>query len=218
MPRPETKSFSNPDGVREMPNMYYATVDLGETTVGHCRFGPGWRWSVDVGPLLGRTSCPIRHIGYSISGRARVEMDDGQSLEIGPDTAFDVPPGHDHFVIGDEPWETIEWGGSGQAVQAALEESTRVLASVLLTDIVDSTATLERVGDAAWRTLLATHNTRLRMHLNVHGGREVKTTGDGVLAIFDSPTGRCAAPATWLARLATETLPSVSAYTPVSSS
>ena len=195
MPRPEAKSFTNPDGVREMPNTYYATVDLGETTVGHCRFGPGWRWSVDVGPLFGRTSCPIRHIGYCISGMARVEMDDGQSLDIGLDTAFDVPPGHDHFVVGDEPWETIEWGGSGRAVQAALEESmTRILATVLFTDIVDSTATLERVGDAAWRNLLGTHNARLRMHLNVHGGREVKTTGDGVLAVFDSPTRavRCA--------------------------
>lgn len=195
MPRPEAKSFSKPDGVREMPNFSYVTVDLGETTVGHCRFSPGWRWSVDVGPSFGRASCPIHHIGYCIAGTARVEMDDGQSLVIGPDTAFDVPPGHDHVVVGDQPWETIEWGGSSRAAEAALEESTtRVLATVLFTDIVDSTATLERVGDAAWRNLLATHNARLRTHLNVHGGREVKTTGDGLLAVFDSPTRavRCA--------------------------
>ena len=195
MSRPEAKSFSAPDEVRDMPNFYYATVELGEATVGHCQFNPGWRWSVDVGPLFGRTSCPIRHVGYSISGSSRVEMDDGSSLDIGPDTAFDVPPGHDHWVVGNEPWETIEWGGSGRAVQAALEESiTRILATVLFTDIVDSTATLERIGDAAWRNALATHDARLRMHLNVHGGREVKTTGDGVLAVFDSPTRavRCA--------------------------
>ena len=195
MPRPEAKSFSNPDDIRDMPNFYYATVELGEATVGHCRFDPGWRWSVDVGPLFGRTLCPIRHIGYCISGSSRVQMDDGHSLDIGPDTAFDVPPGHDHWVVGDEPWETIEWGGSGRAVQAALEESiTRVLATVLFTDIVDSTATVERVGDAAWRNVLAAHNARLRMQLNVHGGREVKTMGDGLLAVFDSPTRavRCA--------------------------
>ena len=195
MPRPEGKSFANPDDVREMPRMHYATVNLGETTVGHCRFGPGWRWSVDVGPLFGRASCPIRHIGYCLSGVARVEMDDGQSLEIHPDTAFDIPPGHDHWVVGDVPWETIEWGGSGRAAQEALEESTaRVLATVLFTDIVDSTVTVERVGDAAWRDLLASHNALLRVHLNVHGGRVVKTTGDGFLAVFDSPTRavRCA--------------------------
>lgn len=195
MPRLESKSFSNPDGLREMPNMSYATVEIGETTVGHCRFNPGWRWSVDVAPLFGRTSCPIRHTGYCISGTARVEMDDGQTLDIGPDTVFDIPPGHDQWVVGDEPWVTIEWGGSGRAAQVALEESrTRIFATVLFTDIVDSTATLERVGDAAWQHLLAAHNARLRMHLNVHGGREVKTTGDGVLAVFEIPTRavRCA--------------------------
>lgn len=195
MPRPEAKSFSNPDVVRDMPNFHYATVELGEATVGHCRFDPGWRWSVDVGPLFGQVSCPIRHIGYCISGAARFEMDDGQSLEIGPDTVFDVPAGHDHWVVGDEPWVMIEWGGSGQAAEAALEESvTRVLATVLFTDIVDSTSTLERLGDAAWRRLLGTHNARLRVHLNVNRGREVKTTGDGILAVFESPTRavRCA--------------------------
>jgi class 3 adenylate cyclase len=122
-------------------------------------------------------------------------MDDGQTLDIGPDTAFEIPPGHDHWVLGEVAWETIEWGGSGRAVEAALEESTtRVLATVLFTDIVDSTGTVERVGDAAWRGLLATHNAQLRSHLNVHGGREVNTTGDGLLAVFDSPTRavRCA--------------------------
>jgi class 3 adenylate cyclase len=195
MPRPQVKSFANPDEVRDMANVYYATVNLGEATIGRCRFAPGWRWSVDVGPLFGRTSCPIRHTGYTISGSSHVEMDDGQTLDIGPDTAFDVPPGHDHWVVGDVPWETIEWGGSGRAAQEALEQSTaRVLATVLFTDVVDSTRTLERLGDASWRDLLAAHNARLRIHLNVHGGREVKTTGDGVLAVFDSPTRavRCA--------------------------
>ena len=195
MPRPEAKGFERPDEVRDMPRMHYATVNVGETTVGHCRFRPGWRWSVDVGPLFGRTSCPIRHVGYCIAGTAHVEMDDGQTLDIGPDTAFEIPPGHDHWVVGDAEWETIEWGGSGRAVQAALEESTtRMLATVLFTDIVDSTGTVERLGDAAWRALLATHNSRLRLNLNVHGGREVKTTGDGLLAVFESPTRavRCA--------------------------
>jgi class 3 adenylate cyclase len=195
MPRAQVRSFANPDEVRDIPNMYYTTVSLGEATVGHCRFAPGWRWSVDVAPMFGATSCPIRHIGYTISGSSRVEMDDGETLDIGPDTAFDIPPGHDHWVVGDVPWETVEWGGSGRAAQEALEHSTaRVLATVLFTDVVDSTQMLERLGDAGWRDLLGAHNGRLRMHLNVHGGREVKTTGDGVLAVFDSPTRavRCA--------------------------
>jgi len=97
--------------------------------------------------------------------------------------------------VGDEPWVTIEWGASGRALDAALDESgARAFATVLFTDIVDSTGRLQAVGDAAWRDLLSLHNARLREQLNVFRGREVKTTGDGLLAIFDSPTRavRCA--------------------------
>ena len=149
-----------------------------------------------MGPLVGSPSCPIRHLGYSMSGAMHVVMDDGQTLDIGPNTVFDIPPGHDKWVTGDEPWVTIEWGASGRALGAALKEAgARSLATVLFTDIVDSTARLQLVGDAAWRDLLAAHNARLREQLNVFRGREVKTTGDGILAVFDSPTRavQCAA-------------------------
>jgi class 3 adenylate cyclase len=125
-----------------------------------------------------------------------VRLDDGQELDIGPDTAFEIPPGHDKWVVGEVPWEVVEWGGSGRAMEAALADGgTRMLASVLFTDIVDSTERLRDVGDAAWRDLLARHDARLREELSVHRGREVKTTGDGLLAVFDSPTRavRCAA-------------------------
>lgn len=195
MPRLQAKSFAAPDDVRTMPKVRFETVGLDDATVGHCVFEPGWRWSTGMGPLVGSASCPIRHLGYSISGAVRVVMDDGQTLDIGPDAVFDIPPGHDKWVVGNEPWVTIEWGASGRALDAALQEAgARSLATVLFTDIVDSTALLQAIGDAGWRDLLATHNARLREQLNVYRGREVKTTGDGLLAIFDSPTRavRCA--------------------------
>jgi class 3 adenylate cyclase len=195
MPRLHAKSFATPDDVRTASKVRFETVSLDDATVGHCRFEPGWRWSTDIGPMLGVTSCPIRHLGYSISGAVRVVMDDGQTLDIGPDMVFDIPPGHDQWVIGDEPWVTIEWGASGRALGLALNEAgARSLSTVLFTDIVNSTARLQTLGDAAWRDLLAAHNGRLREQLNVFRGREVKTTGDGLLAIFDSPTRavRCA--------------------------
>jgi class 3 adenylate cyclase len=189
MPRLQAKSFAAPDDVRTMPKVRFETVGLDDATVGHCSFEPGWRWSTEMGPLVGSSSCPIRHLGYSMSGAVHVEMDDGQMLDIGPDTVFDIPPGHDKWVTGDEPWVTIEWGASGRALHAALNEpGARSLATVLFTDIVDSTARLQLIGDAAWRDLVATHNARLREQLNVFRGREVKTTGDGLLAVFDSPT------------------------------
>ena len=64
----------------------------------------------------------------------------------------------------------------------------RVLATVLFTDIVDSTATLQRVGDRAWRELLLAHNARIRETTNAFRGREIATTGDGFLVVFDSAT------------------------------
>jgi class 3 adenylate cyclase len=196
MPRLQAKSFASPDDVRTLPKVRFETVGLGDAVIGHCRFDPGWHWSADVGPMMGSSSCPIRHLGYSVSGTIHVKMDDGQTLEIGPNTVFDIPPGHDKWVVGDEPWITIEWGASGRALGAALNETaTRSLATVLFTDIVDSTARLQQLGDAAWRDLLAAHDARLREALNAHRGREVKTTGDGFLAVFDSPTraAQCAA-------------------------
>ena len=196
MPRLQAKSFAAPDDVRTMPGVRFFTVSLDEARVGHCSFESGWRWSTDLGPIVGTPSCGIRHLGYSMSGAVRVLMDDGQTLDIGPDTVFEIPPGHDKWVVGDVPWVTIEWGASGRALDEALHDAgDRSLATVMFTDIVDSTARLARVGDAAWHDLLVAHNARLREELNVYRGREVKTTGDGFLAVFDSATRavRCAA-------------------------
>jgi class 3 adenylate cyclase len=196
MPRLQAKSFATSDEVpRQMPKMLIEAVSLDDATVSRGRMDPGWRFSIDVGPTLGTSSCPLRHLGYSLSGAARIVMGDGQTLDVGPDTVFDIPPGHDAWVIGEEPWVFIEWGATDRAFAAALGESvTRSFATILFTDIVDSTARLDSIGDAAWRDLLAAHNERLREQLNIYRGREVKTTGDGVLAVFDSPAraARCA--------------------------
>jgi class 3 adenylate cyclase len=189
MPRLQMKSFAAPDQLREFPLVRIETVDLDEVHVGHCLFEPGWRWSTTFGPMMGTTSCPIRHLGYTISGALRVQMDDGEGMDLGPGSVFDIPPGHDKWVVGDEPWVTVEWGGSGRAMGQAMQEpSDRQLTTVLFTDIVDSTVRLRTVGDAAWRDQLAAHNARLRDQLNVFRGSEIKTTGDGLLAMFDSPT------------------------------
>jgi class 3 adenylate cyclase len=196
MSRLQAKSFAQPDAVRTMPRMRVETVGLDEATVGHCSFEPGWRWSTDLGLMVGTPSCPIRHVGYTMSGRLRVVMDDGETLDVGPGTVFEIPAGHDKWVLGDEPWVALEWGASSRAMVVALNEPTeRSLATVMFTDIVDSTAIVERLGDDAWHDLLIAHNALMRDELNVFRGREMKTTGDGFLAVFDSATRavRCAA-------------------------
>ena len=79
-----------------------------------------------------------------------------------PDTVFDIPPGHDGWVIGDEPWETYDFAGM-RAFARTIEPDDRVLASILFTDVVDSTATAERLGDTRWRE---THLGPQRAHAN----------------------------------------------------
>ncbi len=185
MPRLQSRSFDTPDEHRTLPNGSADVVVLDETTVGLARWEPGWRWSVDLAPVAGTATCQVHHLGYAMSGRLRVEMDDGQVLEIGPNTAYEIPSGHDASVVGDEAFVTLEWT-SARVVGIAGEASERVLATVLFTDIVDSTATLARIGDTAWRDLLHEHNRRVRDQLNRFRGREVDTTGDGFLAVFDS--------------------------------
>jgi len=72
------------------------------------RFEPGWRWSQDIAPIAGTTSCQVRHLGYAISGRMHVMFDDGSTVDIGPGDMFDLPAGHDAYVVGDETCEMID--------------------------------------------------------------------------------------------------------------
>ncbi len=195
MPRLQVKHFDEPDDVREVPKARFETVQMGEAVIAHATFEPGWRWSVDLGPLMGAQSCPIHHLGFSVSGVCRVVMEDGQTMDIGPGGVYEIPPGHDAWVVGDVPWITIE-SQSGRPITSMLDASgERTVATILFSDIVDSTGMLGRVGDSRWRDLLLEHNRLMREQLNMHRGREVKTTGDGFLAVFDGATRavRCGA-------------------------
>ena len=193
MPRLQSKSFATPDETRTFPNGSAQIVDLDEATVGLARWEPGWRWSTHLAAIAGTSSCQVHHLGYAISGRLRVEMDDGMTIEILPGSAYEIPAGHDASVVGDEAFVTLEWTSAHVVGVGPEGASLRVLATVLFTDIVDSTATLARVGDREWRDLLNEHNRRMRDQLNRFRGREIVTTGDGFLAVFDSASraARC---------------------------
>jgi class 3 adenylate cyclase len=186
MPRLQFKLFATTDQVREFPHGSGRVVTLDDTTVGLGRWEPGWRWSTHLAPIMRTASCQVHHMGYAISGRLRVEMDDGETIEIPPDSAYEIPAGHDAWVVGDEPFVTIDWASADVVGVGSGGPGERVLATILFTDIVDSTATLERIGDQAWRAMLAEHNRRMRELFNRFRGREVDTTGDGFLAVFDS--------------------------------
>ena len=188
MPKLQVRSFDRPDDRRTFPKGHAALVAVGDATVAIAHWEVGWRWSTHLAPIVGTASCQVHHLGYTLSGTLHVVADDGQSIDITPGTIYEIPAGHDAWVVGDEPWVTLEWT-SARIVGVGPEGSGgRTLATVLFTDIVDSTATLARVGDERWRQLLSAHNTALRDRLNQFRGREVHTTGDGFLAVFDTPT------------------------------
>jgi len=194
MPHLQRKSVTRPDRTRVLGSGRVDLFDLDETVVGRITLPPGWRWSVDVRPTVQTVSCQTRHVSYAVSGTLHVVMDDGTELDIQGGDVHEIPPGHDAWVVGDEPYVAVEWASSATYGQASDDLGDRTLATVLFTDIVDSTATLARIGDAAWRRILLEHNARLRRTLDEHRGREVTTTGDGFVALFDAPARavRCA--------------------------
>jgi class 3 adenylate cyclase len=193
MPRLQRKSLSAPDLVRTFPFGQVDIVNLDETSVARFKWEPGWRWSKDVKPVVQTDSCQNRHVGYVISGALHVVMEDGTEVEIQAGDAFEIPPGHDAWVVGDDVWDTVEFT-SAAMFGVTPDENETVLSTILFTDIVDSTATLSRLGDAAWRRLLHQHNQVMRTELDRYRGREMGTTGDGFLALFDGAARavRCA--------------------------
>jgi class 3 adenylate cyclase len=183
----EAKNFGNPDRTIRLPGISVDLVEVGELTVGYILTEPGWRWSKDVRPLVGGELCQARHLGVVLSGRVAVQLRDGRLLEFGPNDVFDIPPGHDGWTLGDEPCVQIEWAGLHTFAGLSTGLHGRALATLLFTDLVDSTSTANRLGDTAWRELLTTHFESLRSELDRFGGREVSTTGDGMFATFDGP-------------------------------
>lgn len=101
----ETRPFKDGKGRIEVMN-------LRSGPVGKATFEPGWRWSDHVKPIAGTTSCQVAHAGYVISRRTVIRMDDGREMEIGPGDMMEADPGHDAWVVGDEPCVIVDWFGA----------------------------------------------------------------------------------------------------------
>jgi class 3 adenylate cyclase len=186
MAEAHAKNFEEPDQTIELPLFTAKIVEIGDFTVGYLVYQPGWRWSTHVRPSVGGEWCQARHVGVVLSGRVAVLLQDGTALRFGPNDVFDIPPGHDAWVVGDEPFVQLEWTGL-HTFFGTHSAGGGVLATLLFTDLVDSTAAVARLGDLRWRELLSSHFAAARSALDRFGGREVKTTGDGLLATFDGP-------------------------------
>jgi quercetin dioxygenase-like cupin family protein len=100
----ETRPFEGGKGQLELVNL-----DAG--AVGRATFQPGWRWSEHIKPIAKTDSCQAAHMGYFISGRMKVVMDDGEQMEFGPGDFGIIPAGHDAWIVGNEPCVVIDWQG-----------------------------------------------------------------------------------------------------------
>jgi class 3 adenylate cyclase len=185
--RLQRRRFTEPSDVRTLPRGRIDIVELDDTVVGRMTYEPGWRWSVDIQPIAGTDTCQYHHVGVTLSGRLRVQMPDGTELEIGPGDVFEIPPGHDAWVVGEEPWVSVDFEAMRTYGKERDARDERILASIVFTDIVDSTRRAAELGAVRWRDLVGEHNRKASTAIDRHRGRLIKTTGDGVLAQFDGP-------------------------------
>ena len=111
------KRFAEPDEVRNFAKGRFALVTLGGMTIGRASYQPGWKWSVHVGAATGAKSCMVEHVGMVISGRARAAMDDGRVIEMRAGDVFYIAPGHDSWVVGDEPYVSVHFMGAEKYAQ-----------------------------------------------------------------------------------------------------
>jgi class 3 adenylate cyclase len=121
-----------------------------------------------------------------------IRTDEGEEIIVGPNQVFDLPPGHVTWVEGDDELVMVDWAG-GAGFDPERGEDRRVMATILFTDIVDSTVRAQEAGDASWKRTVAMHDDVVRSVIAGFGGREIETAGDSFLIAFDSAEGatRC---------------------------
>jgi hypothetical protein len=102
-------SFDSPDEVRTFDKGRVDIVNLGSQKVGRSVFQPGWRWSECVKPIVGGDSCQVHHVGYIASGTIHIVMNDGNEFDGGPGEVYEIQPGHDAWVVGDDEFVGLEF-------------------------------------------------------------------------------------------------------------
>lgn len=112
MPAPERKSLDSPDDVRTFEKARLELVAVGGGHVGRITAEPGWRWTTHMKAGAGTDLCQAPHFQYVLSGRLHAVMEDGTEIDYGPGDVGVLPPGHDAWVVGDEPVVAIDWGGA----------------------------------------------------------------------------------------------------------
>ncbi len=106
------KRFESPDEIRHFEKGKFEIVRIGDVVIGRACYEPGWKWSQHVGAASGASSCHVDHVGLVLSGHAVVKMDDGREVGMRAGDLFAVGPGHDSWVVGDEPYVSLHFMGA----------------------------------------------------------------------------------------------------------
>jgi quercetin dioxygenase-like cupin family protein len=112
----QKKSFNAPDQARTLPYVKMETVNFGDMSIVKAIWEPGWRWSEHIKPIAETESCQGTHFTYVISGCLRTRMDDGTEFDLGPGDIAITAPGHDAWVLGDEPCVGLDFQGASRNV------------------------------------------------------------------------------------------------------
>ena len=106
------KRFEEPDETRSFSKGKFELVHIGGMTIGRATYDPGWRWSVDVGGPAGLSHCMVEHVGLVVAGKAVAAMRDGRVVEMKAGDLFYIAPGHDCWVVGEEPYVSLHFMGA----------------------------------------------------------------------------------------------------------
>ena len=185
MAHSQRKSLDMPDEERTIPNGKVEIWNLGDFVIGRATFNPGWRWSTDVKPIAGTDWCEYHHLGLMLEGHMHFVTADGLEIDLGAGHMYEILPGHDAWVVGEVPVVQYDFAGMRTFALPAAGRTERILTTLTCTDVVDSTATAERVGPSAWATMLAGLNAESRRQVDKFRGAVATTTGDGIIAMFD---------------------------------
>ena len=105
-------TFEKPDELRTFEKGKFELVRIAGMTFGRATYDPGWKWSEHVGKALGKKSCDVEHVVLIISGRAAIAMDDGRLIEVAPGDLLHIGPGHDAWVLGEQPYVSLHLMGA----------------------------------------------------------------------------------------------------------
>jgi hypothetical protein len=113
-----SRTFDSPDETRSPDKAKMDIVDLGGTKAARLTAQPGWKWSVCIKPVVGGDSCQVHHIGVVGSGQLHVVHDDGTEGDLRPGDAYRIDPGHDAWVVGNEPFVGYEFDSTAAETYA----------------------------------------------------------------------------------------------------